>query len=808
MSCDRSLASYSAAAMAQEPDTARRLGGSLVIAAALLDEIFSVQEARMATLLTRYERPTDGMPALQARAQDARAREETLRLFRAIVDAGYVAPSHAEIAPGDDLPLPPLASQYAYAEVARTLDAARAGRPLPELAEEVLAAQRARAVAAYAEAAQAAVRRIPNILDVANRFGIFARERTPLAIARQIVATADVPDHLRRAAEQYLADRGPGMARFAQILCDMAGVTRCPHCGCYVDLNHTCDVAGVLVESPQLLRLSAADVLRGEVPPLTTLTPEARDALAQAAVVLEDGPGVGDALVLAANLYRAWHSNQYSQRTAQPVGEAVARRFLPLVAAHLAKTLRSDPAAAARIAGQVAARAADTLEALVKRTAMAPAADARYLQVIADLRQVAPEATSDAAQVRLSGAMRALLNADGPGGAPTAKLRALVRSTYEDLRPINQTLAAACRPAPAAAQRVAESAPGRAAAAETILGYWRADGGVEGGPRRATPGPLRAADLDRLRASPTGKAILTLLCNQAAKESGEGTEQTRGFYRIKPVLLADAIADLGPDGWGYTYHEHGERGKWVVYLHSDIGSIPFHIEGTESELLPALQSKPPDNTLKWSRIPLQPRAAQFARGWLDSRLTTAQGQGEDWDALRRAARKPTEIRPLAIAAALRAVAPELTDIECHQAIVTLRRLGEPSITRSGETAVLRRLAQLGGYRDALNLARAQARGEDRQALLLGLEDALPPAASWSPAAPGDAIVATLTPDAHREHVVTAQTPGRVAAFDGPYVVVAFALPLTTAGGQRLEPSPERTELEVRYLPDEITRPAA
>lgn len=809
MSCDRSFASYSAAAMAQEPDTARRLGGSPVIAAALLDEIFNIQEARMSTLLANYLRPTDGVPALQARAQDARAREETLRLFRAIVAAGYSAPSHAEIAPGEGLPLPPLASQYAYAEVARTLDAARDGRPLPELAEEVLAAQRTRAVAAYAEAAQIAVRRIPNILDVANRFGIFVNQRTPLAIARQVVATADVPDHLRRAAERYLADRGPGMARFAQILCDMAGVPRCSHCGCYVDLNHACDVAGILVESPQLLRLSTADVLRGEIPPLTTLTPEARAALAEAAAVLEDGPGVGDALILSANLYRAWHSNQYSRRTAQPVGEAVARRFLPLVAAHLAKTLRSDPAAAARIAGQVAARAADTLEALVKRTAMAPAADARYRQVIADLRQVAADNPAEAAQVRLSGAMRQLLNADDPSGAPTAELRALVRSTYEDLRPINQALAAACRPAPEAAQRVAESAPdGAAAAAEIVFGYWRTDGGVAGGPRRATPGPLRAADLDRLRASPSGKALLTLLCNQAAKESGEATEQTRGFYRIKPVVLADAIADLGPDGWGYTYHEHGERGRWVVYLHSDIGSIPFHIEGTESELLPALQSKPPDNTLKWSRIPLQPRAAQFARGWLDSRLTTGGGQGEGWNALRRAAKMPTDVRPLAIAAALRTVAPELTDVECHQAIVTLRRLAEPSITRSGETAVLRRLAQLGSYRDALNLARAQARGDDRQALLLGLEDALPPAASWSPAAPGDAVVTTLTPDAHREHVMAAQTPGRVATFDGPYVVVAFALPLTTAGGQRLEPAPGRTALEVRYLPDEIARPAA
>ena len=88
--------------MAREPDTARRLGGSPVIAAAILDEIFSVQEARMATLLARYERPTEGVPSLVARAQDAQAREETLRLFRAIVDAGYVAPSHAEIAPGDD----------------------------------------------------------------------------------------------------------------------------------------------------------------------------------------------------------------------------------------------------------------------------------------------------------------------------------------------------------------------------------------------------------------------------------------------------------------------------------------------------------------------------------------------------------------------------------------------------------------------------------------------------------------------------------------------------------------------------------
>ncbi|KPV51124.1 hypothetical protein SE17_23000, partial [Kouleothrix aurantiaca] len=81
--------------MAREPDTARRLGGSPVIAAALLDEVFNIQEARMAALLARYERPTEGVSSLVARAQDARAREETLRLFRAIVAAGFTAPSHA-----------------------------------------------------------------------------------------------------------------------------------------------------------------------------------------------------------------------------------------------------------------------------------------------------------------------------------------------------------------------------------------------------------------------------------------------------------------------------------------------------------------------------------------------------------------------------------------------------------------------------------------------------------------------------------------------------------------------------------------
>ncbi len=92
----------------------------------------------------------------------------------------------------------------------------------------MLATQRARA---YTQAAQAAVRKIPNIRDVANRFGVFTSQRTPLSIARQILATSNVPDDLRRVAEQYLAERGPGMAPFAQILCRRAGV---PHCAVWL----------------------------------------------------------------------------------------------------------------------------------------------------------------------------------------------------------------------------------------------------------------------------------------------------------------------------------------------------------------------------------------------------------------------------------------------------------------------------------------------------------------------------------------------------------------------------------------------
>lgn len=449
MSCDRSLAGYSSAAMAAEPDTARRLGGSSVMAAEVLGEVFRVQEARMAELLAKYPRPVNGVPALHTRALDAQARDETLRLFRAIVAMGLRPPSHAEIAPGDDLPLPPLASQYGYAEVVRTLDAARSGRSLPDLAEEVIAAQHARATAAYAQAAQAAVRRIKNIYAAANGLGAFANQRAALDIARQIIATLDVPGDLRAAAEHYLAERGAGMVPFARALCRLAGAPRCSRCGYYVEQNHTCLVDTALATIPHLLNWGLDYSRRTNIPQLSTLSIEARQALANAAQVLEDGPTVSNILTSAAHTYRAWYNNRPPRyRTLQEV-EGQAQSFLCDLGLHLAKTLSNDPAAAARVAGQIAARIADDLETLIKRTAMVPAAHAGYSRVLADLRQVEMVEQPETARARLSDAMRGLLNADGPHGAPTAALRTKVRSTYEELRPIGQVLSLACRRAAA-----------------------------------------------------------------------------------------------------------------------------------------------------------------------------------------------------------------------------------------------------------------------------------------------------------------------------------------------------------------------
>ena len=50
--------------------------------------------------------------------------------------------------------------------------------------------------------------------------------------------------------------------------------------------------------------------------------------------------------------------------------------------------------------------------------------------------------------------------------------------------------------------------------------------------------------------------------------------------------------------------------------------------------------------------------------------------------------------------------------------------------------------------------------------------------------------------------------GKADSYHPISIMIMIALPLTTAGGQRLEPAPGRTALEVRYLPDEIARPAA
>ncbi len=241
----------------------------------------------MSALLAKYLRPAYRVPALQARTLDARARDDTLRLFRAIMADGLPEPSHAEVAPGDDLPLPPLAPQYAYAEV----NAHPRRRALASCCRIWLRrCWRHSAPAPTPRPPRPRCGRFPT--SVTWQIGLAsspASERRSASPARSWQRPTS-PTTSGASPSSTSPSAAPGWRPSRKY--SAAGLAyRTAQCGCYVEQNHACAVDAALVAVSHMLRWGALDLTRGAIPLLTTLAPHARQELADAALVLEEGPG-------------------------------------------------------------------------------------------------------------------------------------------------------------------------------------------------------------------------------------------------------------------------------------------------------------------------------------------------------------------------------------------------------------------------------------------------------------------------------------------------------------------------------------
>lgn len=113
----------------------------------ILMEVLDLAQARAAQRVIPSE--SDQTAAgrqirLQARADDAAAREATIACFQAmaVLDPPITPPSHGDPDPALGFALPKLANQHAWRAVWETVQAARDRIQLPDLAREVLTARR------------------------------------------------------------------------------------------------------------------------------------------------------------------------------------------------------------------------------------------------------------------------------------------------------------------------------------------------------------------------------------------------------------------------------------------------------------------------------------------------------------------------------------------------------------------------------------------------------------------------------------------------------------------------------------------
>src|SRR6266545_1428355 len=167
----RCMMSYDTSARAYCTHIAHQIAPALGMtppeARAVLLELqeLATTRAEAATPAQRSGRSTtqDRLAAARARGQDAAAAEATSALFAEMrsMQPPVPVPSHGEIDPATGLALPKPAAQHGWRAVYETVQAARAGRELPALAREIIAASRARSASTPEAVARAALARMP-----------------------------------------------------------------------------------------------------------------------------------------------------------------------------------------------------------------------------------------------------------------------------------------------------------------------------------------------------------------------------------------------------------------------------------------------------------------------------------------------------------------------------------------------------------------------------------------------------------------------------------------------------------------------
>ncbi len=224
--------------------------------------------AEAATPAQRSGRSTtqDRLAAARARGQDAAAAEATSALFAEMrsMQPPVPVPSHGEIDPATGLALPKPAAQHGWRAVYETVQAARAGRELPALAREIIAASRARSASTPEAVARAALARMPSLWTTANT-AASVDSAAAVAETQDLAATAALLDRdgagaeLREAAAAFRDALPEGGVAFrtarrnlAIAIVGAAGVQRCLACGRYVELEgaHACPAEAVATAVP------------------------------------------------------------------------------------------------------------------------------------------------------------------------------------------------------------------------------------------------------------------------------------------------------------------------------------------------------------------------------------------------------------------------------------------------------------------------------------------------------------------------------------------------------------------------------
>lgn len=267
MSCDTSARAYCTHIGHQ---IAPILGMAPPEARAVLLELHELATTRVeaATPAQRSGRTTaqDRLAAARARAEDAAAAEATTALFAEMrsMQPPIPVPSHGEIDPATGLALPKPDAQHGWRAVYETVQAARAGRELPDLAREIIGAFRARSTSTPDAVARAALARMPSLWTTANTTASVG-SADAVAETQDLAATAaqldrsGVAAELREAAVAFReAMQGGGVAfrmarrNLAIAVVTAAGVDRCLACGRYVELDgaHTCPAEPVAAAIP------------------------------------------------------------------------------------------------------------------------------------------------------------------------------------------------------------------------------------------------------------------------------------------------------------------------------------------------------------------------------------------------------------------------------------------------------------------------------------------------------------------------------------------------------------------------------